>query len=381
MKKNSLPYGKQWIDAQDIKEVAKALRSSWITQGPTIERFEKRIAESCGVKYGIAVSSGTAALHAAYAVAGIGDKDEIITTPLTFAATANAAVYCGATPVLADILSDTLTIDPAAIEKKITTRTKAIAPVDFAGHPCEYDEIIAIAKKHKILVIEDAAHALGSEYKKRPVGSFADMTILSFHPVKAITTGEGGMVLTNDKNLFEKLKVFRHHGVVKKPEQGPWYYEIDQPGYNYRITDLQCALGLSQFRKLRLFIKRRREIVAMYNTAFEDCEELIVPVERPYVKTAYHIYVLRLRLERLRVGRRQVFEALQSAGIGCQVHYVPIHYHPFYQKKFGYKKGDFPVTEQYYEGAITLPLFPKMTDVEVRKVVRSVRSIIGSYRK
>ncbi|MCH7605241.1 UDP-4-amino-4,6-dideoxy-N-acetyl-beta-L-altrosamine transaminase [Patescibacteria group bacterium] len=372
-----LPYGKQWIDEKDIEEVVRVLKTDWITQGPTIEKFERTVARYCKVKYAVAVSSGTAALHAAYATVGIGPGDEIITSPLTFVATTNAAVYCGAIPVFADIKEDTLTIDPKEIEKKITKKTKAIVPVDFAGHPCEYDEIRKIAKKRKLLIIEDAAQALGSTYRGKRVGNIADITILSFHPVKTITTGEGGMVLTDNKDVYEKLRVFRHHGIEKKPAKGEWYYEINTLGYNYRITDIQCALGLSQFRKLPSFIKRRREIVKQYNKAFQDAEELILPQEKSYVKSAWHIYVIQLRLRMLKKGRKQIFEDLKKAGIGVQVHYIPVHLHPFYRKTFGYKKGDFPVAERYYERALTLPLYPKMTDQDVARVIRTVKKVLA----
>ena len=378
--KKQIPYGHQWIDEKDIKEVVKVLKSDWITQGPKVEEFEKKIAEYCGSKYGVAVSSGTAALLAAYAVAGIKPGDEIITTPLTFAATANTIIFCGGKPVFADIKEDTLNIDPKEIEKKITKKTKAIVPVDFAGHPCDYDEILKIAKKYKLLIIEDAAHALGSEYKEKKIGNFADLTILSFHPVKTITTGEGGMILTSNKNFYERLKILRHHGIVKKPEKGGWYYEIKNLGYNFRLTDFQCALGISQLKKINKFIERRREIVTQYNQAFKNIREIITPTERNYVKSAWHIYLIQLRLDKLKASQKKIFEALQKERIGVQVHYLPLHLQPFYMKKFGYKIGDFPIAERYYQRAITLPLFPKMTNKDVNDVIRSVKKIINYYR-
>jgi len=376
-----IPYGHHWIDDKDIKEVTEVLKTDWITQGPKVEEFEKEVAQFCGVKYAVAVSSGTAALHAAYMAAGIKPGDEVITTPLTFAATVNTLLFCGGKPIFADIQEDTLNIDPKEIEKKITKKTKAIAPVDFAGHPCDYKEIRKIARKHKLLIIEDAAHALGSEYKEKRVGSFADMTILSFHPVKLITTGEGGMILINNKRLYERLKTIRNHGIIKKHQKGGWYYEIENPSLNLRLTDFQCALGLSQLKKIDRFIERRREIVSKYNKAFKDIKEIILPRERSYVKSAWHIYVIQLRLEKLKVGRRKIFEELQKEGLGVQVHYLPLHLQPFYRKKFGYKKGDFPIAESYYQRVITLPLFPKMTNKEVDYVINTVRRVISFYKK
>jgi len=380
-KNNFIPYGHQWIDNNDIKEVVKVLKSDWLTQGPKVREFEEAIVKYCRIKYAVAFSSGTAALHAAYAVAGISSGDEVITTPLSFAATANAVVYCEGKPIFADIQEDTLNIDPEEIERKITAKTKAIAPVDFAGHPCDYEKILKIAKKHKLLVIEDASHALGSEYEGEKIGGLADITVFSFHPVKAITTGEGGMVLTNNKNLYEKLKIFRQHGMVKKPKMGGWYYEIKKLGYNYRLTDFQCALGLSQMKKINKFIKRRREIVAKYNRDFKNIKEIILPTESKDVKSAWHIYIIQLCLEKLRSDRKKIFEVLQKETIGVQVHYLPIHLQPFYRKKFGYKRGEFPRAENYYQRAITLPLFPKMTDKEVNKVIKTVEKVINFYKK
>jgi len=330
--KNFIPYGRQWIDEKDIREVVKVLKSDWITQGTKVEEFEKAVAKYCGAKYAVTVSSGTAALHSAYSVAGIGVGDEVITSPITFAATANAVVYCGGKPVFADIQKDTFNIHPKEIGKKITKKTKAITPVDFAGHPCDLNEIKKIAKKYNLLIIEDAAHALGSEYRGKKIGNLTDMTILSFHPVKHITTGEGGMILTNNKDFYEKLKIFRNHEIVKKPKKGGWYYEIEKPGFNYRLTDFQCALGISQLKKIDKFIKRRREIVAKYNEAFKDVKEIITPAERKYVKSAWHIYPIQLNLEKLKVNRKRIFEELQKEGIGVQIHYIPLHLQPFYRK-------------------------------------------------
>jgi len=379
--KKLIPYGCQWIDKEDIKGVVKVLKSNWITQGPKVREFEEAVAKYSKVKYAVAVSSGTSALETAYAVAGINPGDEVITSPLTFTATANAIVRWGGKPVFVDIQEDTLNIDPKEIEKKITRKTKAIVPVDFAGHPCDYNKIRRIAKEHKLLIIEDAAHALGSEYRDKKIGNFAHLTILSFHPVKNITTAEGGMILTNRKDFSEKLKIFRHHGIIKKPEKGGWYYEIENPTFNYRLTDIQSALGLSQLKKLDKFIKKRREIVARYNKAFKDIKEIIMPTEKNYVKSAWHIYVIQLRLDKLSVDRKRIFEAFQKKGIGVQVHYLPLHLQPFYQKKFGYKKGDFPIAEKYYQRAITLPLFPKMTNKDIERVIKTTREIINFYKK
>ncbi len=380
--KKVIPYGHQWIDDEDIASVVEVLRSDWITQGAKVDEFERKVAEYCGARYAVAVSSGTAALHAACAVAGISEGDEVITTPITFPATANAVVYCGGKPVFADIKEDTLNIDPEEIRNRLSGKTKAILPVDFAGHPADLDEIKAIAEERGLIVIEDAAHALGAEYKGRRIGSLSDMTILSFHPVKHITTGEGGMILTNSQEFYEKLKIFRHHGIVRDNlDKDSWYYEIHDLGHNFRITDFQCALGLSQMNKLDQFIQRRREIAARYNEAFAEMAEIVTPVEKENIKAVYHIYVIQLQLERLKAGRKEIFEALKAENVGVNVHYIPVHLHPYYQRKFGYKKGDYPKAEDYYERAITLPIFPKMSDEDVGYVIQAVKKVIANYRK
>jgi len=375
-----LPYGHQWLDEEDIKAVVAALRSDWITQGPRIEEFERRVAEYCGAQYAVAFSSGTAALHAASAVAGIAEGDEVITTPITFAATANAITYCGGRPVFADIREDTLNIAPDEIRKRLSPRTRAILPVDFAGHPADLTEIAGIAEEKGIIVIEDACHALGAEYKGKKIGSLAGMTAFSFHPVKHITTGEGGMVLASNEEFYQKLKTFRHHGIVPKPDKAPWYYEISQPGHNFRITDFQCALGISQLKKLDFFIRRRREIAARYDEAFSEIDEIITPVAEDFVTAVYHIYVIQLRTEKLKAGRKEIFEALRAENIGVNVHYIPVHLHPFYQRSFGYKRGDYPRAERYYDRAITLPIFAKMSNEDVQDVIDAVRKVIYYFR-
>lgn len=381
-----LPYGRQALNEDDIQAVAEALRRERITQGPLIEAFERRVAEYCGARYAVAMANGTAALHAACAVAGLGTGDEAITSPLTFSATAAAVLHCGAQPVLADIREDTLNLDPAAVESRLAPRTRAILPVDFAGLPADLDAIREIARKRELVVIEDAAHALGAELRGRKIGGLSDMTILSFHPVKHITTGEGGMVLTNNPEYSEKLRLFRHHGIVREPARwvnggGAWYYEVQELGHNFRITDFQCALGLSQMEKLEGFIRRRREIAALYNSAFGRLTELILPVEPEGFVSSYHIYVLQFRLERMRATRGEIFDALQRDAIGVNVHYVPLHFHPLYQRRCGYRIGDFPVAERYYERALTLPLFPAMSDADVERVIGAVERVVARYRK
>lgn len=377
MLKKIIPYGRQWIDNSDIKAVVEVLKSDRLTQGPKIEQFEKAISKYCKAKYAVAFSSGTTALFSAYKALGLKDGDEVITTPLTFAATSNMLHFCGAKPVFADVEEKTLNINPEEIIKKITKKTKAIAAVDFAGHPCDYDKILKIAKKNNIALIEDASHALGAEYKGRKAGSFSDMTILSFHPVKHIAAGEGGMVLTNNAEFYKKLKLIRNHGIVKIPEKGGWYYEIESPYFNFRITDMQCALGISQLKKINKFLKRRREIVLKYQKDFKNVPGIVVPFEAEYAKSSWHIFPIRTKV----ADRKKVFDSLRKMGLGVQVHYMPLHLHPFYQKEFGYKKGDFPIAEKYYEEAITIPLFPKMTSKDIKRVIQAVKKTINFLKK
>jgi perosamine synthetase len=378
-----ISYGQQWIDDNDIQSVIEVLKSSYLTQGPVLEEFEKAVAHYVGAKYAVAFCNGTAALHGAYYAAGIGKDDEIITAPITFAATANAALYLGARPVFVDINPQTYNIDVNKIEQAITSKTKAIVPVDFTGQPSDLDPIMEIAKKHGLIVIEDGAHSLGATYKGRKIGSIAAMTMFSFHPVKPVTTGEGGIIVTNSPVYYEKLKLFRSHGITKEAhllskQEGPWYYEMIDLGYNYRMTDIQAALGLSQLQKLDRFIERRQLIANRYNEAFKNMDEIIVPYQLDGVTSGWHLYVIQLNTSTLKAGRKEIFEALQTENIGVQIHYIPVHYHPYYQN-LGYKKGICPVAEKLYENIITLPLFPKMTDEDIDSVIHGVKKVIKYY--
>jgi UDP-4-amino-4,6-dideoxy-N-acetyl-beta-L-altrosamine transaminase len=382
-----LPYGHQWIDEKDIRAVSEVLRSDWITQGPKVAEFEEKFARYVGAKYAVAVNSGTAALHAACFAAKINKDDEAITTPITFVASANCVLYQGGTPVFADIDENTLNIDLGEIKKKITRKSKALIPVDFTGLPVDLEKILQIAKDNDLIIIEDASHALGATYKGRKIGSISDMTIFSFHPVKHITTGEGGMITTNNKEYYERLKLFRTHGITKDKDKllkydGPWYYEMQELGYNYRLTDFQCALGLNQLKKIDKIISRRREIVKKYNSEFKNMLEIKIPQINPVDSNpAWHIYIIQLNLKRLKVGRREIFEALRAENIGVNVHYIPVHLQLYYQKKFGYHLGDFPRAENYYSRAITLPVFPKMTDKDVDDVIMAAKKVINYYKK
>jgi len=375
-----IPYGKHWIDQEDIDSVVSVLKSDYLTTGEMVDMFEKAFANYVNAKYAVAVSSGTAALHTAAFTAGIKNGDEVITTPLTFAASANCILYQGGKPVFADINKKTYNIDPNEIGKNITKKTKAIIPVDYTGQPCELDEINEIAEKHDLTVIEDASHAVGSTYKGKKIGSISDLSIFSFHPVKHMTTGEGGVITTDSKKLYEKMLLFRNHGITKDEDDfisksnGGWFYEQQLLGFNYRITDIQCALGLSQLNKIDNFIKRRREIVKIYNNAFERFDEITTPFHPDYVNPSWHLYVIQLNLERLSVSRKKVFDKLRKNKLGVQVHYIPVYFHPYYQK-LGFKKGLCPNAEWLYNRIISLPLFPKMTNHDIDWVIKSIKSL------
>ncbi len=381
-----LSYGRQYIDDNDIEAVTKILKGDFLTTGPSVKAFEDKVAGYVGAKYAIAVSNGTAALHSACFAAGIKEGDEVIVTPITFAASSNCVLYCGGKPVFVDIDPRTYNIDVDKIKEKITEKTKAIIPVDFTGQVVDIDRINEIAKKQNLIVIEDAAHALGSEYKGKKVGTLSHMTTFSFHPVKPITTAEGGMVVTDDEKLYKRLSLFRTHGITRDKEllshyEGPWYYEQIDLGYNYRITDVQCALGSSQMNKLDSFLKRRREIVKKYNESFKELSEYFsTPYEAEYSKSGWHIYVIKLNLNNLKVSRKEIFEALQAENIGVNVHYIPVYLHPYYQK-LGYKKGSCPEAEKLYSQIITLPLFPKMSDKDIDDVINAVKKVVLYYSK
>lgn len=385
MRDTYLPYGKQWIDEVDIETVVNILRGDYLTTGPSIMNFEQGIANFVGSKYAVAFSNGTAALHGAIFAAGIGKDDAVITTPITFAASANCVLYEGGTVVFADVNPKTYNINPAEIEKKITPKTKAIIPVHFTGQPAEIDEIHTLAKKYNLVVIEDAAHALGATYKGKKIGALSDMTMFSFHPVKHITTGEGGIITTNNKEYYDKLMQFRSHGITRDPalmkeNHGPWYYEMQFLGYNYRMTDIQAALGSSQLTKLDGFINRRKEIVAAYNEAFVQIPQVQIPFQQQETESSWHLYVLKLNLDHLTVSRKEVFEELLKLNIGVNVHYIPVHTLPYYQQ-LGYEKGSLPNAEKLYEEIISLPLFPLMQDQDVKDVIEAVRLVIGKVKK
>lgn len=380
-------YGRQWVDENDIKAVEHVLRGDFLTCGPKVNELERKIESLVGVKHAVAVSNGTAALHCACMAAGIGQGDEVITTPLTFAASANCALYCGARPVFADVDSETYNIDPASIETHITAKTKAVVAVDFTGQAVKIREIKAICDRHNLVLIEDAAHAIGTKYKGRPVGSLADLTCFSFHPVKTVTAGEGGAITTNDDGLYRKLVLAHSHGIEHEqafmedaPHEGVWCYEQQSLGYNYRITDFQAALLMSQLDKLEFFKARRREIAARYDDAFERIPEIIIQKEIPESDTCRHLYIIRLDLNRLTCTRRQFFDAMGGENVQCQVHYIPVYWFPYY-RHLGYEKGLCPNAEDIYKGIMSIPLYPAMTDRDVEDVIHAVTKIVENYRK
>jgi perosamine synthetase len=380
-----LPYGRQSIGEDDIQAVVDVLRSDWLTTGPKVGEFEEAFATRVGARYAVSFSSGTAALHGAAFAAGLKPGDEAITTPITFAATANCVLYQGATPVFADVEADTLNLDAEKVESQITPRTRAILPVDYAGHPAELDAFMELAARHTLVVIEDACHALGAEYRGRRAGSIAHMTVFSFHPVKHVATGEGGMVTTDRADYAEALRRFRNHGISSDARQrqtdGQWHYEMVLLGFNYRLTDIACALGTSQLKKLEANLLRRRGIAARYTAAFRDLAGAIPPAVRAGVNPAWHLYPIRLNLERLTADRPRIFRALRAENIGVNVHYIPVHCHPYYRDRFGYRGGEYPIAEDAYQRLISLPMFHSMSDGDVEDVIRAVSKVMDHYAR
>lgn len=378
-----LPYGQQWLDEQDIEAVVKVLKGDFITQGPAIDAFETKVADYVGAKYAVAFTNGTAALHGACFAAGIEEGDEVITTPITFLASSNCVLYQGGRPIFADINMDTYNIDPTEIENKITARTKAIIAVDFSGQPVEMDRIAMIARDHNLVLIEDSAHSLGASFAGQKVGSIADMTMFSFHPVKHITTGEGGIITTNNEEYYRKLLMFRSHGMTRNPEEltrndGPWYYEMHELGYNYRMTDMQAALGVSQMDKLDSFVERRREIAERYNEAFSSLQGVVIPAQHAQSESSWHLYVVRWLPEHFAGDRKDIFQALRDENIGVNVHYIPVYLQPYY-KELGYQSGLCPNAELYYDSAISLPIFPKMSNSDVNDVITALKKVYKRF--
>lgn len=384
IRENKIYYGHQYLDEEDYKAVLDVLKSDYLTCGPKISELEEKLCKITGAKYAVACSNGTAALHLAAMAAGVGEGDEVITTPITFAASANCVLYCGGTPVFADVNPSTYNIDPSSIEEHITENTKAIVAVDFTGQAVELNKIKSICEKHKLILIEDGAHSLGTLYSGQPVGSIADMTTFSFHPVKTVTSGEGGAIMTNSEALYKKLMLLRTHGITRdeslmnNPSQGGWYYEQVDLGYNYRLTDIQAGLLISQLNKLDIFKARRHELVEAYNEAFSKLDGVLVQQEIEESDTCRHLYILRLDSKKLKINRRQFFDAMEAEGICCNVHYIPVYYFPYYEK-LGYKKGLCPNAEALYEEMISLPLYYGMSDKDCEDVIRAVERLINYY--
>lgn len=386
VRETKLFYGHQYIDEADIRAVTEVLKSDFLTCGPKIGELEEKLCRLTGAKYAVVCSNGTAALHMACQAAGLEAGDELITTPITFAASANCALYCGAKPVFADINENTYNIDPASVRANLTEKTKAVVAVDFTGQAVELDELLTVCRENGAVLIEDGAHSIGTTYKGRPVGSVADMTTFSFHPVKTVTGGEGGAVLTNSEEYYRKLLLYRAHGITRDPaqlvrkEEGPWYYEQLALGMNYRMTDMQAALIISQLDKLPAFQKRRKEIVDTYDSAFSRMPELSVQQEIPESDTTRHLYLLRIRPERLSIDRKQFFACMAAENICCNVHYIPVYRHPYYEA-LGYPKGLCPKAEKLYEEILSLPLYYSLTDEDVQDVIHAVQKIVDNYRR
>lgn len=387
VRENKIFYGRQWIDEDDIVAVENVLRSDYLTCGPKVSELERKLEEYTGAKHAVVVSNGTAALHCACIAIGLKEGDEVITTPITFAASANCALYCGATPVFADIDPKTYNIDPDSIEKCITEKTKAVVAVDFTGQAVDVKRIRKICDEHGLVFIEDAAHSIGTKYDGNQVGSLADITTFSFHPVKTITGGEGGAVLTNNDDYYKKIVLAHAHGIThdeelmeEAPHEGIWYYEQISLGYNYRMTDMQAALLISQLSKLDKFAARRKEIVSKYNEAFRNLDGIIVQEEIPESDTCRHLYIIQLELDKLDCSRREFFDAMSAENVQCQIHYVPVYWFPHY-KRLGYKEGLCPVAEKTYKGIMSIPLYPKLSDEDVEDVIKAVKKIVEAYKK
>ena len=371
-----LPYAHQWVDEADVQAVIEVLRSDWLTTGPKVAEFEEAFSDFVNTREAVAVSSGTAALHAAMYAIGLGPGEEVIVPAMTFAASANCVVFQGGTPVFADVDPDTLLLDPVQVEAKITPRTKAIIAVDYAGQACDYDALKAIADRHHLILVADACHSLGGSYKGHSVGSLADLNVFSFHPVKHITTGEGGMITTDNPDLAQGMRIFRNHGITsdhrQRTEQGSWFYEMVDLGYNYRITDIQCALGLSQLKRLPKFLERRRQIAMRYNDACSQIAGITPLAVRQDATHAYHLYVVKVDFEALGIDRSTLFQTLWKKGVGVNVHYIPVHLHPYYRQRFNTRKGDCPMAEAAYESILTLPAFPAMSGDDVDAVITAL---------
>lgn len=384
VREQKIYYGHQYIDEADIQAVVDVLRSDYLTCGPKIAELEKKLCDITGAKYAVVCSNGTAGLHMAVLAAGIGAGDEVITTPITFAASANCALYCGARPVFADINPETYNIDPASVEKCITDKTRAVVAVDYTGQSVDLEPLLKLCREKNLVLIEDGAHVIGTTYQGKKNGSIADMTMLSFHPVKTVTAGEGGAILTNSEEYYRKLLLYRAHGITRDETlmehsaDGPWYYEQLVLGYNYRMTDMQAALLISQLDKLDLFSRRRKEIVARYNEAFAKLPGIVIQKEIPESDTTRHLYILRIKPEAFSIDRRQFFDALEAENVCCNVHYIPTYYFPYYEK-LGYRKGLCPNAEKLYEEIITIPLYYAMTDEDVESVIKAVEKIAGYY--
>lgn len=382
---NHIPYSRHLLDEDDMAAVTAVLNSDFITQGPKIKEFEEKIAAYCGAGYAVVFNSGTSALHGAYYAAGLSPGEEIITSPLTFVATANAALMLGAKPVFVDVEYDTGNMDTMLVESAVNSRTKLIVPVHLAGHPSDMEKIHHVARKYNLMVVEDACHAIGSHYKGEKTGNckYSDMTVFSFHPAKHITTGEGGAVITNNPDFHKKLLMFRTHGITKEylmgEPDGAWYYEMQFLGYNYRLTDIQAALGISQLKKIDIFIKRRREIASRYNSIFENNPYFDLPVERDYLNASYHLYPIRLKDE-YKDKKREIFARLLKRELGVQVHYIPVYLHPYY-RKLGYKKGLCPQAEDFYAREISIPIYPAMSDLDIEQVAEKIDEVFYEFDK